>query len=102
MKFALKLLLFIPLLISGTSFGKTCTSDFACGVGYKCVKDLYKTEGYCAKTINKFGAPTYKMPSLESVGPKMDDSDMCSFNLDCSTGFQCVKKSGQLKGYCMK
>lgn len=89
-------------MFSSPVFAKTCSSDFSCGVGYKCIKDLYKSTGICAKTVNHYGTPTYNMPSTDSVGPKMDDSDMCSFSTECSIGFKCIKKSGQIKGYCMK
>ncbi len=82
--------------------GAKCSSDYSCSYGEACLKAQYSTQGVCATKVDSHGLKTYGGPSTNSVGVKMDDSDMCQFTTDCSVGFKCIKKSGSLKGYCMK
>lgn len=81
--------------------GDSCSSDYSCGTGEACLKQQYQTTGTCATKVNGYGTQTYSPPSPGSVGPKMDDDNMCSFDTDCSIGFTC-KKNGGIKGYCMR
>lgn len=101
MKYIFVLLLGIATS-AGANPGDSCSSDYSCGGGEKCLKQQYQMNGTCAKSVNEFGTPTYSMPSTDSVGPKMNDTDMCSFDTDCSIGFHCKKSLGQIKGYCMR
>jgi hypothetical protein len=34
---------------------KECSSDFACGIGHRCLKDWGKVYGFCAKSVDEFG-----------------------------------------------
>ena len=78
----------------------TCTSDFNCSFGSKCLKDFGKIEGVCAEVVNQYGQKTYQMPQTESV--QVGKGGNCSFDTDCSIGFECKKNPGQLKGFCIK
>lgn len=64
-----------------------CYSDFDCGIGYKCVKAPYNSEGTCMKSVNNFGIQQFNLPSVNSIGPKT--SDGCEFDTDCPIGFRC-------------
>jgi hypothetical protein len=90
------------ILPYGALHAKECTSDYSCGVGYTCLKEMYSSKGVCAKAVDSYGTPTYRMPSNDSIGVKTDDSDMCSFSTDCPIGFKCQKSPGKIKGYCVK
>ncbi|MBI5075511.1 MAG: hypothetical protein HZB62_10170 [Nitrospirae bacterium] len=70
---------------------KECSSDFSCGLGYKCVKAPLKSKGECMKEVDKYGLPTYRAHSLNSIGPNMDQNG-CNFNTDCPIGYRCDKK----------
>jgi hypothetical protein len=69
----------------------SCYSDFDCGIGNKCVKQQFQSDGVCMKTVNEYGTQKYDMPKTNSVGPKMD-SGSCSFDTDCPIGFRCDRK----------
>ena len=43
------------------------------------------------KTVDEYGTRTYNLPSLESVGPRMNDNG-CSFSTDCPIGFKCDRR----------
>lgn len=64
-----------------------CYSDFDCGIGYKCVKAPYNSEGTCMKNVNNFGIQQFNTPSLNSIGPKTENG--CEFDTDCPIGFRC-------------
>lgn len=66
-----------------------CTSDFSCGVGYKCVKAQFNSKGTCMKSIDSHGIQQFNSP-VNNVGPNMNGQ--CTFNTDCPIGFSC--KSG--------
>lgn len=66
-----------------------CTSDFGCGVGYKCVKAPLKSSGVCMKSVDELGLRRYNLPSTNSVGPNLDLDGQCSFDADCPIGFKC-------------
>jgi hypothetical protein len=74
--------------------GRTCKSDFNCGIGYTCVKANYAYEGRCAQVVDSTGVPTFNAPDPDSVGPKMPDPHDCDFDTDCPVGFRCEPKSG--------
>lgn len=79
---------------------KTCWSDFGCGVGERCVKAPYRSQGYCAQEVNEYGTPTYAPPSTDSVMPGAEGQ--CYFDTDCPVGFHCAKEPGALSGACLK
>jgi hypothetical protein len=64
-----------------------CYSDFDCGVGYKCVKAPFESEGTCMKSVDEYGTPQYNSPSTDSIGPKTEGG--CEFDSDCPIGFRC-------------
>jgi len=66
-----------------------CSSDFACGVGYRCVKAPLKSTGVCLKAVDQFGIGTLGLPSLDSIGPNMKLWGECMFFVDCPIGFTC-------------
>lgn len=81
----LLILIFIPITIFAE-----CLSDFNCGIGYKCVKEPFKTRGICMKTVDEYGIPQYNLPDLDSVYPRLKGD--CDYDLDCPIGFYCHKK----------
>lgn len=66
-----------------------CSSDFSCGVGYRCVKPPLQSSGACMKTVDEYGVRQYNTPSTDSVGPNMNTRGQCDFNTDCPIGFHC-------------
>lgn len=77
-----------------------CSSDYSCGVGYRCIKGYGQAVGECMKSVNEYGTPTYNAPAPNSVGP--GGQGECGFDTDCPVGFQCTKPAGNLKGYCVR
>jgi hypothetical protein len=67
-----------------------CYSDFDCGMGNTCVKAPYQSSGTCMKRVDRHGLQRFDLPSLDSVGPKMDAD--CYFDTDCPVGFHCHPK----------
>lgn len=83
----------IFLIVCMPNFGDAgCSSDFNCGIGYRCVKAAFQSQGTCMKLVNEFGVPTYDMPKLDSIGPNMSPGGDCNFDTDCPIGFQCHRK----------
>jgi hypothetical protein len=78
---------------------RECRRDSECRRNEVCVKPAgdFRMKGICGVPVDEFGAPTLK-PIDPVIGPR--EVTPCSFNLDCSIGFQCIKKSGQLYGVC--
>lgn len=64
-----------------------CSSDYSCGIGYKCVKAPFKSSGVCMKSVNDYGTPVYNTPRSDSIGIKTEGQ--CMFNTDCPIGFKC-------------
>jgi hypothetical protein len=77
---------FAVVLLSAAAFA--CNSDFDCGMGYSCVKEPYNSSGVCMENVDEYGIQQFDLPSLDSVGPRMDDGD-CTFDTDCPIGFRC-------------
>lgn len=88
--YLLGLIVMFLIIIPVVSWGKDCSSDFDCGIGYSCAKSPYSLYGVCMKSVNEFGNPTYKMPDLDSVFPKTKGD--CDFDMDCPIGFYCHPK----------
>ena len=76
-------------LFAGTSILFACSSDFDCGVGASCVKEVFSSEGVCMKNVNEYATPQYNMPSTNSIGVNMNSDGECSFSTDCPIGFRC-------------
>lgn len=73
-----------------------CSSDFSCGVGRTCVKQLYQSTGVCMRAANEYGAPSYTAPKLDSVGPNVPKASSCtSAGATCPVGFRCDYGSGR-------
>lgn len=70
---------------------KQCTSDYACGAGFTCVKSPLKSSGVCMKSVNDYGTPQYNLPRSSSVGVNMDIDGQCQLDTGCPVGFQCDK-----------
>ena len=87
------LALFLAIAISSPVYAKSCSSDYSCGMGYTCVKDLYKSRGTCMKTVNRFGVQQFNSPSSSSIGIRGYNDAQCTFNTDCPIGFKCDRGS---------
>lgn len=70
-----------------------CTSDFSCGTGQRCVKRMYTSSGFCARSVDAAGAPTGDPPDLNSVGPNFGETSDCEAD-GCPAGFRCDAPSG--------
>jgi hypothetical protein len=70
-----------------------CSSDFSCGTGFKCVKRQYQSIGVCLQSVDDVGVPTYDLPDLDSVGPKVPSASDCDRS-GCAAGFSCDLQSG--------
>jgi hypothetical protein len=77
-----------PLTSSG------CSSDFDCGIGNRCVKPNFSSQGTCMRLVNEYGEPTYDLPRINSVSPKVPSRHDCKFSTDCPIGFRCDTNSG--------
>ena len=78
-----------------------CNSDFDCGFGNKCIKasgDI-NISGVCVTPSDQFGNKTYDYSTPRSQPRNVVG---CSFDTDCSIGFSCMKRSGQIYGICVK
>ncbi len=69
-----------------------CSSDFSCGIGYKCVKEPLQSSGVCMKSVDEYGTRQFNLPDTNSVGPNMKLDGQCDFNTDCPIGFQCDRR----------
>ncbi|GFO67505.1 hypothetical protein GMLC_10840 [Geomonas limicola] len=82
-----------PIAISYKPTAKVdigCSSDFACGTGYSCVKEPFKSSGVCMKSVSPQGLPAYNTPRPESIF--IPTQGQCRFNTDCPIGFRCDDK----------
>lgn len=68
---------------------KECSSDFSCGIGYKCVKAPLKNRGVCMRSVDEYGLRQYSGPNTNSVGPNLNLDGQCQFDTDCPIGFKC-------------
>ena len=87
-----KLLCSISSSSFSTSSSNTCTSDFSCGMGSKCIKKPGRSSGICMTEVNRYGTKTYSSPSSLSVGVRSYTSEACKFNTDCPIGFKCDRE----------
>ena len=69
---------------------KSCSSDYSCGVGYKCVKGMYESQGVCMQTVNQYGVQEFGSPKIDSIG--VNTTAQCQGSLDCPIGFTCDMK----------
>ena len=96
----IKRILFLVVLM-GSSVGLSCYSDFDCGYGNKCVKPSgsINLNGTCVTPSDQFGnaTPNYNPPNSQ---PNVIRG--CSWDTDCAIGFSCFKRSGELKGICVR
>ena len=73
---------------------RSCSSDYSCGIGNRCVKNNFSGQGFCAKAVNEYGVRTFDLPRTESVLVKVPDEADCRFDTDCPVGFRCHARSG--------
>lgn len=64
-----------------------CRSDFDCGVGSKCVKNYYESEGVCYRSWD------YSAPDVDSFMPNTPEPTDCN-SVGCPAGGICDFKSG--------
>jgi len=67
-----------------------CSSDYSCGIGFKCIKEQFQSNGVCMKAVNEYGTQSYSLPDLNSVGVNLGNK--CTFDADCPIGFRCDSK----------
>ena len=67
----------------------SCTSDYSCGTGFKCIKKPSQSTGQCLKEVDRYGTPTYSPPSPASIGPNINPRKQCQISTDCPIGFRC-------------
>ena len=88
------------LLVSSSAYAGTCSSDFNCTYGQKCVKDAFKIEGTCMDVVNNFKVKQFVAPEIDSI--KMKTSG-CTTNYDCESNEQCYKNSSaSFRGTCIR
>jgi len=75
--------------VDRSSKNRSCTSDFSCAIGYRCVKPPLTSRGECLESVDEYGLMRLELPDLDSIGVNMNISGECSFNTDCPIGFQC-------------
>lgn len=101
MKLLVSLVAFVLLLMASQTVYAACYSDFDCGFGKQCVKarDDINITGVCVTPSDDFGNP-----QINTSTPRSQPRDVkgCSFDTDCSIGFSCMKRSGQIYGICVK
>jgi len=93
--------IFGTLFLLSSNVSAACNSDFDCGFGNKCVKasgDINIT-GVCVTPSDQFGNKKYDYSTPKSRPRNVRN---CSFDTDCSIGFSCMKRSGQIYGICVK
>lgn len=76
-----------------TAAPATCSSDYGCDYGSKCVKPNYSATGTCMQKVNEYGAPTYEPPAASSVGVKTPSPSDCAYSTQCPIGFHCFSGS---------
>lgn len=45
----------------------SCSSDFECSIGNRCVKNNYSGSGRCLRAVNEYGVQTFDTPRTSSV-----------------------------------
>lgn len=91
--------LFFSLSLS--CYANACTSDYNCSYGNKCVKASGDYgQGVCVKPVDSYGNRDYNVNYGGGAGPTTVEG--CSYNTDCDIGFSCMKRSGSMRGICMK
>lgn len=69
-----------------------CTSDFGCGMGFKCVKEPLSSSGTCMRAVSEYGMRQYNMPDAGSVGPNLNIQGQCDYGRRCPIGFRCDRR----------
>lgn len=73
---------------------ETCSSDYSCGIGSRCVKPNFSGVGVCMRAVNEYGVQTYGTPDPNSVFPKAPKSTDCNVGTVCPPLFHCDLQSG--------
>ncbi|RRQ20404.1 hypothetical protein D5687_09495 [Guyparkeria sp. SCN-R1] len=77
-----------------------CYGDYDCAMGQECVKPQgsYQATGNCVTPSDEYGnaRPDY------SVDGNVKESKGCQWGTDCPVGFDCMKRTGELRGICVK
>lgn len=76
---------------TSTYSSNSCTSDYGCGIGYKCIKPPLKSKGTCMKSVDEHGIRQFNSPSGDSIGPNTNLLEQCMTDVDCPVGFGCDK-----------
>jgi hypothetical protein len=77
---------------------ESCSSDYSCGIGSRCVKPNFSGVGVCMRAVNEYGVQTFGMPDPNSVFPKTPKSTDCNQGAMCPPMFHC----DYLSGACVK
>jgi hypothetical protein len=84
----------MPLRQTTAATSSTCSSDYDCGFGNRCVKPNFSSQGTCMRSVNEYGGPSTDAPRPESVMPKFPNQQDCTTFADCPMGFHCDWSSG--------
>lgn len=95
------LVMMIGLLLAASVSYAGCYSDYDCGYGNKCVKPSgsVAVDGICVTPSNEYGQAR---PDYGSQAGSPNTVNGCSYDIDCGIRFSCVKRSGELRGICVK
>ncbi len=66
-----------------------CSTSTECGIGKKCVKPSWESNGVCMNTVDEKGNRTYELPGL------VDTKGNCKSNSECPFGFTCDFRSSE-------
>lgn len=75
--------------VSSNTYESSCSSDFSCGLGEKCIKRPGSSSGICMKSVNEYGIQNNDLPNVNSGGLRNFDDKDCNFSTDCPIGFTC-------------
>ena len=77
---------------SSSSFDDgSCSSDYSCPYGQKCVKPQYRTTGTCMKVVDNLGVSKTYSPNSGSIQPNFQKKS-CRYLTDCPINFRCDLK----------
>ena len=94
-----KILALVALLSPAVSLA--CSFDTDCDPGSKCVKKTGQIYGFCAGGINP-GNDHDRRPVRDPMDINKTAGNTCNFDTDCGPGSKCAKKTGFVKGVCIR
>lgn len=66
----MKTIMIVLLIVTFPIVAFCCSSDFDCGIGYKCAKGSFQSTGVCVQIERSYGVPDYtRIPRPDSILP---------------------------------